>query len=882
MKCHLVSALVFSLYMCISPNTATAACKDSKAQLEANFGITLADSTDKERWSHLECDTILNLVVSLPQKIQQVIVKRTIANIIIRKTFYQNDEDYKEPHGGPEILFWQLAIPLKKNYSLFQFKRIFLHHFLHVVDASLKLSKKDSWRSLSGWRYPTYIGVPIPLYFKGTQNVDQKAFADASGLMGPEEDFVTFGTVYFLPDLENREHIELKCNAPQKFSFFQNEFSDFRSNLDKVNCKSMGEGFLDDIEFLDPITNKPMSIGPIDDEHVEGFELLYATPGVGDISEVAGHLLLRIKLKNNKAAADLNIENPNDLVISFLADTEELNPKTHKTPRLRCNEQDGLRFLFAPPRDSKDDFNPIASTVQALKGLSGGLITTFDRNILYYTVRSYTNHQNRDLLRYRLLLNEQQKRSLLEHLFLAKKSYKTRYFFFDRNCASILVQIIGEGIKDKEIASFDPTVSPPNSLVALFIRKGLAEAAFPSFYSYRKRGYIAQEIITQTLSDMKQETPDQDWPSFMEIISQHEKDRITAYKKLELVAATSREFDSKIYPLVALAQEAELSYLDRSDRCDDITSNGTKEVRQVMQTILKNDPEAAIKYAVDLNRFVEERHAGSEQSDISRGSNHTQLSGFSVSSGIIQRHHLSAESQTGIFSLSAALYNQDMGAITNLAMQRGTAVRLSRINADISSKTIERWSFTGLSLRKLRERVTHVPSYFSDQGSIGLGLGLLDLEGDKVLDYVGGTVAKGELLFSLFSSHLQERYLFTGIGLGVDSYVGKDDSQFLAKNMNINTPVFIEALWTFDAKRNWQLRSSFTYTPQIWQYGLSYKTKADCSLQYRLAEIQSSDILAKISAEYQNTPKTLATNKEESPKRYQRTIGVIGFEWDRW
>ena len=85
-------------------------------------------------------------------------------------------------------------------------------------------------------------------------------------------------------------------------------------------------GFLDDLVFFDVRNGKPVAMGAVTPETVSGFELLYATPGTGDISEIAGHLLLRVKLRNNPRAEAQGIENPHDLVISFLADTEAGKP----------------------------------------------------------------------------------------------------------------------------------------------------------------------------------------------------------------------------------------------------------------------------------------------------------------------------------------------------------------------------------------------------------------------------------------------------------------------------------------------------------------------------------------------------------------------------
>ncbi len=100
----------------------------------------------------------------------------------------------------------------------------------------------------------------------------------------------------------------------------------------------MDEGLLDDIEFYSPANGEKVDIGPINMQTVTGFELLYATPGTGDASEIAGHLLLRIKLDNNPGADNSGIQNPHDLVISFLANTrDQTSHKQEPKPEIQAS-----------------------------------------------------------------------------------------------------------------------------------------------------------------------------------------------------------------------------------------------------------------------------------------------------------------------------------------------------------------------------------------------------------------------------------------------------------------------------------------------------------------------------------------------------------------
>ncbi len=809
-----------------------------------DFGVELANRADVAPWTKAEEAAILALLRSFPKELQH------LGRIRVLKAPIGSKRPLRD-HLAPAILYWQLELDAKSP-SLLDLKRTFVHHWLHVFDAQEHVSSSAAWRSLSGWRRREYFGVEIPLLMREAENQDLRAFASETGLDSPEEDFATFGEEFFVtPDTAIEDSIA--CRTPDKYGFFRRQFPDYKPYLDQphIKCRGSGEGFLDDLVFLDPVTASPVPMGPIDAKTVRGFELLYATPGVGDASEIAGHLVLRIKLANNPEADRLGIENPRDLVVSFLADTEpaksEGAPNAQASASGEC--QEGFFNLGA---EGKADFDAMQSVFQALKGLSGGFLTTFDRQTLQQTVKSYTVDQDRNLLRYELKLDEKQKARLLDRLYLAKKSYKAKYYFFDRNCASILVQLIGDGIGDRDVAEFDPFVVPPNALVALMIRKGLAAQSHPAFYSYRKKGQLAQELLRTELDALKLKDPQRVWPDADELLSRDEVERMRGYKALGALAINHAELSGPIYKLGSLGQDAELVHQEKSQRCERYTSEATAAIRSFQREVLKRRPKVAQSFAVDTNKAVAELYQGNEDAAARAGSSHTNLSSVTVGGGVSDGER--------VVSLGSALHKQDMGSRTRQSMQRATAVTLGEARLDFGRDGLRAWRVTGLSIRKFKERLDEVPNFFDPYGTFGLGLQVLDLEGRPYARESFGTLAGGEISFNLASSRFHEHYLYVAAGAALDA-----DAKDGATTPRAALPLRVEALWTFDAVRRFQLRSSAEWRPSYYAGTLRREFSYRGSLDYLVGEphlgrlTESTELVLRLSVERGRTYNWLLT-----------------------
>lgn len=592
---------------------------------------------------------------------------------------------------------------------------------------------------------------------------------------------------------------------------------------------SFGADLLDDLIFFDVNLGNRIEMGPIAPDAVQGFEILYATPGAGDVSEVAGHLLLRIKLNNNPRAAALGIENPNDLVISMLADTEAGKPP--RAPRevvvqLECKKNNWFNIVA----DNGGDESALASIWQSLRGLSGGFRMTMDRQTLGHAIKSYTIEQDRDLLRYRLSLTAEQEADLLKRLYEVQKEEKPRYYFFSQNCGSVLIRIVAEGIGDDANASFSPLVAPPHTLLGNLVRSGIATRIAPAFYSYRKEGFIARELFADFYGELQVEYPDLPWPPLREL--NHFKDSVRALAVAQLAGVyyAQPRLASSLYKLASIAQEKELIYAHKDLVCEQYTSASTAEARRLQALVF--DAGLSSNMVVGTDDLISNAFAPIEARDATYGTTHTKLYPVAIGVGTVQRKHLPDET---VLAIDGSLMKQDLGSRSCVAMQRSSAVTLGGVSAHLGDEGLMDWHVTALKLRKFRDTLNCVPSVLISPRGLGLGLTALDVHHYDQTDETVNTLAGVEVLANLLSSAHYNDFLLLSAGAGIvhnDGY-------------GVGVPVGFEHLWSFDDAMHWQWRNKATYD-LAWNDRLD----ASSSMVVRLGEVFGSDVLLAFGADY--------------------------------
>lgn len=781
MKC--VNLVILALFLITGVGQSQTNHSDGERRLLQDYGVEVQESN--------LIDPLLSLLDKLPKTLAQSVVKDgEVIRVLIGE----------DPRWWD---FWSddhLTVELKDAESVDQALNSVLDALLSAFLRKEQPNRLAAWRKISGWQD---FHVLRPTTWDGeADNQDPRGYGHGRGRESATMDFITFGRLYFrTPD--SRVEDSIKCRTPLKYDFFRRRFPQYQPRLDRigVRCKSVGEGLLDDVVFQDPIFKEKIPMGKVSVDTVSGFELLYATPGTNDAAELAGHLLLRIKLKNNPGAAKLGVENPHDLVIAFLADTSQPGLVEEAGPE-SCRED-----LFGQRQDVH--FDPISETFQAVKGLTGGLLTLFDRSTLFQTVQNYTVFQDRNLHRYKLHLTEAQKKSLLKRLYRVKKNWSTRYFFFDRNCASILVQVIGEGIGNPLLSQLSSPVEPPHSLISLMIRNGIASRVLPSFYSYRRTGHGAQEKLSRLHRDLPPEAPD-----IEEFLSDDDDERAEALGSLKELAEELTSHQVPIYRFVSYAQVAEMSYQDINDPCEVYSSKSLAMSRSVARSIISNYDGPPSSLVVKTKNEVQRTLDQVERKD-EAGSGNTGLLATSV--GVAQ-----PKGQATRPWVKFSLFQQDMGSASRHAMQRAAAVTLGRFELGLSrhKRAVTTYRFLGLKVEKFRERLNSVPSPFEDPGYLGMSLKVLEWEGNRSLEWSQLTYGSFGGLLSIWSSDQYDSHLYLGVGLNMFSQSYLDQTSH-----HVGMPWHLRSQITLDQRRLWQVRGSV--------HGLLFKEKGELRHQLK-------------------------------------------------
>ncbi len=625
-------------------------------------------------------------------------------------------------------------------------------------------------------------------------------------------------------------------------------------------------GLLDDIALLDIRSRQVIAMGTVDPETVEGFELLYATPGTRDVSEVAGHLLLWVKLKNHPSAKAYGRENPYDLVLSFLADTERGKPVGTNTLVViheQCRRWNWFN-LVAPRVEGE---HPMASIWQSLKGLAGGFFLVMDRQTLEQAIKHYTVEQDRNLHRYALILSAEQQARLIGYLHEIKANYRQRYYFFSMNCGSALVRVLGEGIGDEAVAEFGPMVSPPHSLVALLVRRGLARRVFPSFHSTTAKGYMARLLFAEEYQTLVAEYPDPAWPPVAQYVVADEASRAQAVRVLLTRAgANDPGLSQKLFRLAALVQEMEMVFDDKQRACEDYTSAATAEARHMQAYLVRHTPDL-VPLDVAVEDGVVAFYQSVEMADAQKGSLHSGLNRWQIGGGTYESNGES----NGAFYLALTLLAQDMGSPSRVAMQRGGLLRLGAFDVTVADHEVQAWEATGLHLRKFRDTLGRVESGFRSTRGWGLGLRALDFAYDRDLRRTKGTLFGAEALINLASSarHACHAYMFAGANADYLRYQDHD-------NMTISPLIGAEGLVTFDADQRWQWRSSATYSFATRDEN-SDEGRVHSSLVYCMGKLGAQEASLGVAIDHRVIEKS-----EMYREQQERTAVRLELILDRW
>ncbi|NBX93885.1 MAG: DUF4105 domain-containing protein [Proteobacteria bacterium] len=108
-----------------------------------------------------------------------------------------------------------------------------------------------------------------------------------------------------------------------------------------------------------------------------------------------------------------------------------------------------------------DDENPLAFIVL---GLTGGYRGQFSSVPYYVKVNEYSNAESRDVWEYDLNLNEEETRSLVNHVWEIETNSYFDYYFFDENCAYELMTLLEVAKPEWNISNFPIYVIPSETV----------------------------------------------------------------------------------------------------------------------------------------------------------------------------------------------------------------------------------------------------------------------------------------------------------------------------------------------------------------------------------------------------------------------------------
>jgi hypothetical protein len=186
-------------------------------------------------------------------------------------------------------------------------------------------------------------------------------------------------------------------------------FPDFPDPAPEVQCASLED----------------LSLSPAQIDHLE---VVYVVPTTSEAASMAGHLLVAVVYR----------------------------PDARGVARV---DSYGLGAQTGGLRSGSLDY--------ILMGLTGGFYSRIDREAFEVTLTRYGELEDRDLWRYRLKLSDGELRQVLTRLDELRLGGRKPYFFLQRNCTQLLVELLGSLLGP----DFDPpSITSPDLMMAILFR----------------------------------------------------------------------------------------------------------------------------------------------------------------------------------------------------------------------------------------------------------------------------------------------------------------------------------------------------------------------------------------------------------------------------
>ena len=301
-------------------------------------------------------------------------------------------------------------------------QRLLLYCLSRLLDSDHGYSDQDGWRILGRFSGLDILG-------NSTENQKIEGFVCKEGMASPWEDFATFAVEFFLPTVYPDTAMQLINRLPCKYAYFRALFQsmpDPQKGMVSPFCYS---------NWIDPA----------DVDHIE---LLYATPVASSAVNLAGHILLMIQKKGEGDVQGIS------KCISFVANVYHYG----KT------KDQGMVFMF--------------------RGIFGAYPSMIQEETFAEVITRAQVIEKRHIYRIKLVLSPQELEYLIMRLWEMRNTYSTPYLFFNRNCGTLIVDLVNEVFPPGKKAAMGELFGMPNNLCAkLYSLDRLSGFVYPEFWN---------------------------------------------------------------------------------------------------------------------------------------------------------------------------------------------------------------------------------------------------------------------------------------------------------------------------------------------------------------------------------------------------------------
>ena len=356
-------------------------------------------------------------------RVEEVLARVPAAILARAPRVVVRDRDACEPDGLPsddDLVDGQGRVHLcAPGRGALELGRQVVLALVFGFDREARWSDEPGWRRINAWQ----LSLAHPLHAR-PDNQSEAAFVAPRGARSPRWDLVSFVSALFVDGGMADDGVG--CRLLSQTAFVRRRLAALGSPAAPPDCPAF-ERWAD----LDRLAD---------------VEIVLATPSTAMAASLFGHILVRLVYRDDDGATPLHVSQ----TVAFLADND---------------------VPFAADR------------AYALKGIAGYFTASLHERPFLDAYREYVVLEGRDLRRWRLNLSPAERRDLMERIWTAERASRTKYYFFRRNCATLMLDLIDQ-VRPSGFETDAPGLlaAPPASLLEPLARaKGADGAPFLQF-----------------------------------------------------------------------------------------------------------------------------------------------------------------------------------------------------------------------------------------------------------------------------------------------------------------------------------------------------------------------------------------------------------------